>query len=107
MQVMGIPESDQRRAPRHSVHTSGTILCNGSSHVAWVKDISQTGALLYTKHCPAVGESVRVTLDTRKDSRFRDTYEGKVIRVQNSGAGGAIGVAVLFTLLGAVMAGAA
>lgn len=108
MQIMGIQESEQRRSPRHSVHTSGTIQSHGDSHVAWVKDISESGALLYTKHRPHLGESVRITLDSRKNSSaISYAYEGKVIRVQNSGAGGAIGVAVLFSLVGAVIVGAA
>ncbi len=108
LQIMGVSSPDQRRSPRQSVHASGTISAGGSTYVAWIKDITDSGVFVFTKYRPAIGESVRVTLDARKlPPSFQSMYEGSVIRIQNCGPGSAVGFAVLFSVIGAVMLRAA
>jgi len=108
LQAMGVPNPDQRSSPRRSVHASGTILADGVTYVAWVKDITESGVFVFTKYRPKMGESIRVTLDPRKlPPNFHSTYEGSVIRIQTCGPGSAVGIAVLFSLIGAVMLQAA
>jgi Tfp pilus assembly protein PilZ len=94
--IMGVDNPEQRRKPRHSVHASGTISVNGTSYVAWIKDIADGGLFVFTKYHPKVGESVHVTFDGRKlPSSFQNAYQGSVIRVHNGGNGAAVGIAIL------------
>ena len=105
LEVMGVQNPDQRRTPRRSVHVGGTISAGDTTYLAWVKDISENGACFFTKNFqPAVGDTVRVTLSgSRLPSNLRREYEGKVVRVQGSNAGAAVGVAIMFTFIGTVM----
>jgi hypothetical protein len=104
LEVMGVPYADQRRTPRRSVHVGGTISAGETTYLAWIKDISENGACFFTKFQPSVGDTVRVTLSgARLPSYMRRVYEGKVVRVQKGNAGAAVGVAIMFTLIGTVM----
>jgi hypothetical protein len=97
LKVMGVFDAEQRRSPRRSVHTGGTISAGDATHVAWIKDINESGICFFTKHCPSVGESVRITLqESRLPSHVHGEYSGTVIRVQMSSPGAAVGVAVRF-----------
>jgi hypothetical protein len=104
LEVMGVSNSDQRRTPRRSVHAGGTISAGETTYLAWVKDISETGACFFTKFQPAVGDTIRVTLSgSRLPSYLRRVYEGKVVRVQSGNAGAAVGVAIMFTFIGTIV----
>lgn len=109
MKVMGVPNSDQRRSPRRSVHAGGTISAGDTTYVAWIKDISEGGLCLFTKHRPNLGDTLQVALTgNRIPSGLRQAYEGKVVRVQNSGPGTTlVGVAIMFGFLGAIVLQAA
>jgi|NGEPerStandDraft_6_1074524.scaffolds.fasta_scaffold07497_6 PilZ domain len=103
-QAMGMGNVDQRRSPRKSIHAGGTISAGDTTHVAWIKDVNDSGICLFTKHSPQVGEVVHVTVNTSKlPPAARREYEGKVIRVQSSGVGAAVRVAITFSLVGAVL----
>lgn len=104
MQLMGVADANQRRSPRRPVHVSGTISTGSTTHVAWIKDLNDSGICLFTNHSPALGELVRVTLDgDQLPANLSKTYEGTVIRVQDSAPGAALRVAITFGLLGAMM----
>jgi hypothetical protein len=108
LEAMGVSYADQRRTPRRSVHAGGTISAGDTSYVAWIKDISENGACFFTKFQPEVGDTLRVTLSgSRLPSNLRRVYEGKVVRVQSGNAGAAVGVAIMFTLIGTVVLHAA
>ena len=108
LQVMGINNPDQRRSPRRSVHASGTISAGGNTYVAWVKDITDSGVFVFTKYRPTVGETVHIKFDARKlPANFRSQYDGSVVRIQNCGPGAAVGVAVLFSVMSAMVLRAA
>lgn len=108
LELMNVTVGEQRRTPRRTVHVGGTISAGEVTRVAWIKDISESGICLFTQHRPAVGESVRVTLHANKlPSKFRSAYEGTVIRVQSCGPGAAVGVAIMFSVVGAVLVHAA
>lgn len=108
MEVMGVIHAEQRRTPRQSVHAGGTISAGESTFVAWIKDINANGICLFTQHRPLVGQTVRVTVHANHVPAIRrNVYEGTVIRVQNCGPGAAVGVAILFSVMGAVLLGAA
>ena len=108
LHLMRTSNAGSRRSPRRTVHATGTLSIGGTSYVAWVKDISERGVLIYTKQNLAIGESVRLTVDPRKlPSRFQSTYEGKVIRIQNCGPEAALGIAILFHGSGTVLVRAA
>lgn len=99
LEVMGVPRVEQRAARRRSVHVGGTMIFGDINSVAWVKDISDAGMFVYTRHSPRLGEKVRVTLFPEKlPSHIRGSYEGMVIRLENAGAGAAYGVVVKFNL---------
>lgn len=101
LEVMGVPHNNQRRAPRRPVNVGGTVSSGAHNHVVWVKDISEEGACLFTKFQPAVGETFLLTLTgSRLPSNLRRDYEVRVIRVQCGRPGAAVGVAVVFTLIG-------
>jgi hypothetical protein len=103
-EVMGFAGADQRRSPRKSVHAGGTIAAADTTHVAWIKDVNESGICLFTKHSPAVGETVKVVVNTRElPSALRREYQGRVIRVQSAGVGAAFKVAITFSLVGAVL----
>jgi hypothetical protein len=104
LEVMSVGSADQRRSPRKSIHAGGTLSTADTTHVAWIKDLNESGICLFTQHSPQVGESVRVTLTTGKlPANLRRDYEGKVIRVQSSGVGTAVRVAITFSLVGVVL----
>lgn len=105
MKVMGVPDSDQRRSPRRSVHAGGTISTGDATYVAWVKDISEGGVCLFTKHRPNLGDRIQISLSgARIPAGLRKAYEGKVVRVQDSGPGTTlVGVAIMFGLVGAIV----
>ncbi len=95
LELMGVASFEQRRARRRSINMGGTIQAGETSSLAWIKDISESGICLYTKHHPAVGESIQVKLPSQKvGAGLREVYDGTVIRVQESGAGAAFGVAI-------------
>ena len=94
--IMGVGATEQRRTPRHSVHASGTLCANGASYVAWIKDVADGGLFIFTTYEPQIGESVEVTVDSRKaPMSVQNAYQGSVIRIQNRGNGAAVGVAIL------------
>jgi hypothetical protein len=103
-QAMGMGNVDQRRSPRKSIHAGGTISAGDTTHVAWIKDVNDSGICLFTNHSPQLGEVVHVTVNTSKlPAAVRREYQGKVIRVQSSGVGAAVRVAITFSLVGAVL----
>lgn len=107
LQVMGNPGREQRRSPRQLVHGGGVMFTGKDSHVAWIKDISEAGVCLYTNHRPELGDIVRIAVHAKNvPEKFKSQCEGKVIRIQSGGAGAAVGVAILFSMLGIVMGAA-
>ncbi len=94
------PSSDQRGERRRLVHAAGTIATepDDQEHVAWIKDLTNSGLCLFTRYRPEIGTRVRVTLTNgRLDPKVPRDYCGKVIRVQEFGENAALAVAVLFT----------
>ncbi len=92
--------SDQRCERRRLVHAAGTISTepDDQEHVAWIKDLTNSGLCLFTRYRPEIGMRVRVTLSNgRLDPKLPRDYCGKVIRVQEFGENAALAVAVLFT----------
>lgn len=103
-EVMGGLQDNQRRAPRKPVNAGGTISSGTTNHVAWIKDLSEDGACLFTKFQPAVGDTLCITLTgSRLPSHLRRVYEGKVVRVHRDSPGAAVSVAILFTMIGTVL----
>ena len=103
LEVMGEPCADQRRFPRRSVHAGGTISAGDATYVAWIKDVSESGICLFTKHEPVPGDRLRVTLnDDRLPANLPRCFEGSVVRVQRSGPGAAL-VAIMFAVVSAVI----
>ena len=100
LELMGVASFEQRRARRRSINTGGMIQAGETSSLAWIKDISESGICLYTKHHPAIGEPVQVKLPPQKvaTAGLREVYDGTVIRVQESGAGAAFGVAISLSM---------
>ncbi len=104
LEVMGVPHADQRRSPRRSVHAGGTISAGSTTHIAWIKDVSEHGICLFTNHLPKAGERVRVTLNgAHLPENVRRAYEGKVVRVQESGPGAAVVAIMLSAVVSAVL----
>lgn len=93
MELMGVASTEQRHAKRRFVHAGGTMHAGETACIAWIKDVSDSGICLYTKHPLEVGEAVRVQLNAHRQG-LQEVYDGIVIRVQASGAGAAFGVAI-------------
>jgi hypothetical protein len=103
-QVMGFAGAEQRRSPRKSVYAAGVIAAGDTTHVAWIKDVNDSGICLFTQHSPGIGDAVKVMVNGREiPDALRREYEGRVVRVQNSGVGAAVKVAITFSLVGAVL----
>ena len=69
----------------------------GEHHAALVRDISTTGAFLYTNFSPPVDSEITVDfVFPVVEKRMKITCEGRVVRVENPVPGGAAGVAMHF-----------
>lgn len=70
---------------------------SGKLHTALVRDISTSGVFLYADFNPQVNSQIAVDfLFPASENRMKITCAGKVVRVEESPAGGATGIAMQF-----------
>lgn len=70
---------------------------SGEHHAALVRDISTTGAFLYTNFSPQLDSEIIVDfVFPVVEKRMKITCEGRVVRVENPVPGGAAGIALQF-----------
>jgi PilZ domain len=82
---------DTRSCRRYLVLASRTITWGGGSHLALVRDISRSGAFVYSNFRPALGDNIEIVTGRGRES-CRIT--GAVVRVESHAAGAAIGIAI-------------
>jgi hypothetical protein len=96
--VMLGTHGEQRRALRLLTTAPAIILLDGERHIGLVRDLSSTGLFVYSDFSPGVGTelkfSIRLSRDQKKGAMFLCT--GKVVRVEDSNNGAAVGIAVKF-----------
>jgi hypothetical protein len=100
--IMARTQSEQRRAPRTSVHVSGTVVYSdeAESYLVLTRDVSPGGVFFYCDRTPALGVSLTITFDMPVLGRgVRVVAFGRVIRIERFPTGGVSGVAARFDLL--------
>ena len=87
--LVGAQES--RRAKRYLVLASSTVTWAGSTHIAMIRDISQTGVFVYSNFEPSIGDQLDLVTGSGQGS-YQIT--GMVVRVEAHTMGAAVGFAI-------------
>jgi hypothetical protein len=96
--VMIGAHGDQRRALRLLTTASAAVYFNDERHVGLVRDLSATGLFVYSDFTPAIDTELKLTIQLSRDDKKTALFicQGKVVRVESSINGAAIGIAVKF-----------
>jgi hypothetical protein len=96
--VMLGTHGEQRRALRTLTTSPAVVLMDGKRHIGLVRDLSSTGLFVYSDFTPARGTdlkfTIRISREKNKCSEF--LCSGRVVRVEDSRKGAAVGIAVKF-----------
>lgn len=96
--VMLGTHGEQRRALRLLTTAPAVVFTNGNRHVGLVRDLSATGLFVYSDFTPAPGAELKLTIrlshEKNKTAVFLCT--GRVVRVENSRNGAAVGIGLKF-----------
>lgn len=90
---------DQRRSClRVHLTIPAEVVCHSGDHrTALVRDISTSGAFIYSNFTPELDSEIVVDfVFPVVEKRMRITCDGKVVRVEKSASGGATGIAMQF-----------
>jgi hypothetical protein len=79
MATQGRPMPDRRAAPRLKVHLGCRFIFDGTQYEAVIKDISPTGALLWSSFMPPPAAGVFIKIETPL-LRMPIVLEGKIVR---------------------------
>ena len=96
--VMIGTHGEQRRALRLLTTASAVVYMNNERHVGLVRDLSSTGLFVYSDFTPAIGTELKLTIQLSRDEKKTSLFicKGKVVRVEDSRNGAAVGMAVKF-----------
>ena len=90
----------QRNVPRAFVRMPAWITVGSeynAEHVAFVRDISTRGIFFYSDFRPTPGQQISLVLEYLKGTnRVRLHLSGKVVRLEQSAADSAVGIAIRF-----------
>ena len=96
--VMLGTHGEQRRSLRLLTTAPAIVFAGGERHIGLVRDLSSTGLFVYSDFAPAAGTELKLTIrlarDNKKSALFLCT--GKVVRIEDSVNGAAVGIAVKF-----------
>ncbi len=97
--VMIGTHGEQRRALRLLTTAPAVIYLEGERHIGLVRDLSSTGLFVYSDFAPALDAELKLTIQLSRDDKKTSLFicKGNVVRVENSGIGAAIGIAVRFS----------
>ncbi len=85
---------DQRAEPRTSFHLSGSVKPTRTpAHVAFTRDVSNTGLFFYSDFTPGAGEELTLTFTTPEGGCLM--FQGSVVRIEQQSPGAAVGIALV------------
>jgi PilZ domain len=89
-------QREQRTAICYFVTVPVAIYADGVQHVGFVRNLSGKGIFVYSDFQPACGSTLRFTLRIAKNTvkHVPGDFRGRVVRVETTGLGAAIGIAV-------------
>ena len=96
--VMLGTHGEQRRGPRLLTTAPAVMHLNEERHIGLVRDLSSTGLFVYSDFNPSVGDELRITVRLSGDKNESAVFlcTGKVVRVEDSCNGSAVGIGVRF-----------
>lgn len=96
--VMIGTHGEQRRALRLLTTAPAVVYMNGERHIGLVRDLSATGLFVYSDFAPPTGTELNLTIQLSRDEEKTSLFvcKGKVVRVEDSRNGAAVGIAVKF-----------
>jgi hypothetical protein len=96
--VMIGTHGEQRRSLRLLTTAPAVIYINGERHIGLVRDLSATGLFAYSDFTPEINAELKLTIQLSRDDKKTAVFvcKGKVMRVENSRNGAAVGIAVKF-----------
>jgi len=96
--VMLGTHGEQRRALRLLTTAPAIIFLEDERHIGLVRDLSSTGLFVYSDFAPTPGTelklTIRITREKNKTTLFLCT--GKVVRIEDSNNGAAVGIGLKF-----------
>jgi hypothetical protein len=89
---------EQRRGIRLLTTAPAVMHFDDERHVGLVRDLSSTGLFVYSDFNPTLGAELKITirLSTDKNKSAVFLCSGKVVRVEDSNNGSAVGIGVSF-----------
>ena len=96
--VMLGTHGEQRRALRLLTTAPANVFMDGNRHIGLVRDLSATGLFVYSDFTPALGTELKFTIRLSRDKNKTAVFlcTGKVVRVEDSRNGAAVGLGVKF-----------
>src|SRR6185369_83100 len=87
---------EQRRALRLLTTAPAVVLMDGERHIGLVRDLSATGLFVYSDFTPKLGTELKLTIRLSRDKNRTAVFlcSGKVVRVEASNKGVAVGIAL-------------
>ncbi len=96
--VMLGTHGEQRVALRLLTTAPAVIFVNNERHIGLVRDLSATGLFVYSDFTPEIDTELRLHIRLSRDQKKTSMFicKGKVVRVENSRNGAAVGIAIHF-----------
>ncbi len=94
--VMLGTHGEQRRALRLLTTAPAVVLMDGERHIGLVRDLSATGLFVYSDFTPKLGTELKLTIRLSRDKNKTAVFlcSGRVVRVEGSNKGVAVGIAL-------------
>lgn len=95
-QAVMLGHHEQRLSDRNLVIAPAAIDVEGTSHVALVRDVSNSGIFVYSDFEPTCGAVIELTMQQKTESSERQNValKGRVVRVEAGNSLSAVGIAV-------------
>jgi hypothetical protein len=96
--VMLGTHGEQRRALRLLTTAPAVVLMDGERHIGLVRDFSATGLFVYSDFTPVQGTELKLTIRFSQNKNKTAVFlcTGKVVRVEDSRNGAAVGIGLRF-----------
>jgi hypothetical protein len=96
--MLGTHGEQRRGGPRLLTTAPAVMHLNEERHIGLVRDLSSTGLFVYSDFNPSVGDELKITVRLSKDKNKSAVFlcTGKVVRVEDSCNGSAVGIGVSF-----------
>ena len=96
--VMLGTHGEQRRALRLLTTAPAIIFLEDERHIGLVRDLSSTGLFVYSDFSPTPGTELKMTIRISREKNKSTLFlcTGKVVRIENSHNGAAVGIGLKF-----------